>query len=159
MSRFLTRGIYEPRPKPFGLQYGQKRFDHVLCHDAGWFNAVGERLGIGDLNHQDFYAISDGLSEDEMFVVVPSYLEPDAAVWLTDGLVCSEGPEGMAYLEACARYVILRGKILMVWRNDEGQSASCLRVTERILGLDGYSTIKSGQIAKIAVSPQRFIAA
>lgn len=155
----LTKGLYEPKPMPFGLRYGQKRIDHVLCHSAGWFNADGERLGIGDLNHQDFFAIADGLREDEMFVVVPGYLDPDAAFWLLDGLVCTKGPEGLEYLEDNARYVILRGKILMVWRNDASQSASCLRTAEKILGIDSFTTIKPVQIAEIAISPRHFIAA
>lgn len=55
---------------PFGLRYEQMRDTQVVVRNAGWFNKRGERLGFGDLSRGDLVGISEGLNQNELFVVL-----------------------------------------------------------------------------------------
>jgi hypothetical protein len=68
----LTQGIYARlgKDKPFGLRCDQMRCPE-LCHNAGWFNLAGEKLGFGDLSAEDFVRIAAELGREEVFLVIP----------------------------------------------------------------------------------------
>jgi hypothetical protein len=54
----------------FGIRYGQIRH-HERVHNGGWYNAIGEKLGWGDLDDKDIIRISKELAGDDVFVVLP----------------------------------------------------------------------------------------
>lgn len=77
----LFAGVYESRRRPgtehieppFGLRHGQRRpLRGLVARQAGWFNAAGERLGIGDLSTDDLARIAREIKPGELFIVVSS---------------------------------------------------------------------------------------
>src|SRR3972149_734181 len=75
----LHEGVFEGITKPedsfFGLCSGQTRSPYeVLVASAGWYNQLGELLGVGDLAIRDFVNIYTGLTEDDLesFVLLPN---------------------------------------------------------------------------------------
>ena len=70
----LQFGMYIPRAdrkasERFGLRFGHTQVLPLLRR-AGWFNALGEKLGYGDLTGFDVARIARELRSDEMFVVL-----------------------------------------------------------------------------------------
>jgi len=73
MSR-LIKGMFGSEFDPakdtlFGLRCGQMR-GREICHNAGWYNTAGEKLGWGDLHSDDFQRISSELEDGELFIVL-----------------------------------------------------------------------------------------
>jgi hypothetical protein len=71
----LTKGMFGTETAPievFGVFCGQMRSgEHKLCHNAGWYNRDGEKLGWGDLSTEDFRAIMGGIGPYQFFVMLP----------------------------------------------------------------------------------------
>lgn len=79
----LTRGIFFAKEKTlFGMKAGQVREGvEKLVFRAGWYNAMGDLLGYGDIATYDLFVIQKKISEPELFVIVP---EPDSEWAPTD---------------------------------------------------------------------------
>jgi hypothetical protein len=103
----------------FGLRCGQMR-GHDFTHNSGWYNREGEKLGWGDLSLEDFQHISDGLDENELFIV----LSESDSFWnfvTRPGLIGSiseVNPDvnapGKEYVAEHCMYIIAKGKVYTV---------------------------------------------
>jgi hypothetical protein len=71
----LTRGMFGTELAPievFGIFCGQMRSgEHKLCHNAGWYNREGEKLGWGDLSSGDFRTLLSAIAPDQFFILLP----------------------------------------------------------------------------------------
>lgn len=117
MSERLTKGVYgaefqsHVENTPFGLHCGQMRGIEI-CHNSGWYNLKGEKLGWGDLNALDLTRISNGLLAGEGFVVL---YEGDASCELKRRLPeADEYDPGLEYVMEYAWIVILPGRVYVV---------------------------------------------
>ena len=122
MSR-LTKEMYgrefQPASSLFGLRCGQRR-DDDLVHNGGWYNKAGERLGWGDLSHDDLQRIAAGLQKGELFIVLPER----ASFWNYATPVDQPSPvhaPGVEYVAEHARYVIAPDALFFV---DQGGSST-----------------------------------
>jgi hypothetical protein len=98
----------------FGLHCGQIR-SRDFCHNAGWYNKLGEKLGWGDLSVEDFQRIRRELEEGEMFII----LGEQDSFWnfvtrpglLGHNAVTKPDVEapGVDYVASKARYIITGG--------------------------------------------------
>ena len=116
----LEKGMYgsEFRSKkgPFGLACGQMR-GHDFCHNAGWYNKAGEKLGWGDLSLDDIRTICREIDPGELFVILSehdSFWKFTTSIG-TIGSMCSVRPDaeapGVDYIAEHARYIIANGAI------------------------------------------------
>lgn len=73
-ERLLIQDLYgeefKPFLGPFGLQSGQLRVERGFGHNATWYNALGERLGWGDLSSDDVIRIREEIPVNETFITV-----------------------------------------------------------------------------------------
>ncbi len=58
-----------PNNNTFGLRCGQMRTPQIT-HNSGWYNAVGEKIGWGDLGPEDFLRIMTEIEPGEAFLVL-----------------------------------------------------------------------------------------
>lgn len=66
----LTQGMYSDiNCKMFGIKYGQQSLNDVV-RNAGWFNHLGEKLGMGDLSILDLDNIASDIPNDETFIIL-----------------------------------------------------------------------------------------
>jgi hypothetical protein len=70
----LTKGIFGEEFRfngynEFDLRTGQLRAKR-LCHNVGWYNKLGEKLGWGDLDSADFEKIQKVIPENEWFLIL-----------------------------------------------------------------------------------------
>ena len=126
MNRLLKGMYYGPTSAQdglFGLRCDQTPPEPLL-HNAGWYNANGERLGWGSLTAIDLRKIASALTQREAFVVLTeidtfwenapwndSYrdiLEP------TEGLVDAPGP---AYIARKCCFVVIKDRVMLVNRD------------------------------------------
>lgn len=115
----LAKGVYghefDTKRGPFALRCGQYRFNEI-CHNAGWYNANGEKLGFGDLSDDDFKRIAENIPDGEAFIVLG---ERDSFWNFVDkpgiiGALCRTKPEhdapGIKYVISCAKYIITKNR-------------------------------------------------
>lgn len=69
MYDYLGRSEGKPSRR-FGLREGQIEDAGRVIKDAGWYSAVGVKLGYGDLNSAQIARIAKELQPDEMFVAL-----------------------------------------------------------------------------------------
>jgi len=109
----LVKGLYGDEfnntSALMGLLCGQS-FDDDFVHNGGWYNVNGEKIGWGDLSHENFKRIAEELQNDEAFIVLGRYISlrefgPGGTVAGRD--VRSPGIDYV--LERC-RYIILPRK-------------------------------------------------
>jgi len=133
MTMRLTKGLYghefQSASTLFGLCCGQMRSGagHSI-HNGGWYNHLGEKIGWGDLSSTDLARISNELSSDEIFVVLPE----SASFWNfvkkvgPIGSMCTTEPTekapGVDYIRKHCFYIIKPGKVIRV--NDYSEPAS-----------------------------------
>lgn len=106
----------------FGIRCGQMRADDFV-HNGGWYNKLGERLGFGDLSHDDFRKISEELNKDELFIVLG---ESDSFWNFVDhnpgliGSMCGVKPTaeapGVDYIADKCAYIIGKNQLFFVDR-------------------------------------------
>lgn len=106
----------------FGLSNGQCLADE-LVHNGRWFNRRGEYLGWGDLDEQSIRAIRDGLTGDEMFLVMTEY---DFCIYINDrvGTYRWESLDAATrrrYVYDYAHYLFVPGKIYDILDFGSGQ--------------------------------------
>ena len=100
----LTREMFADEATVWGrIHCGQYRTFSSIFHNAGWYNARGEKLGYGDLNADDLLAIAQEI--DEMFVVLPER----ASYWdfVMNKVQGDEYDPGIAYVAENAVGVIV----------------------------------------------------
>jgi hypothetical protein len=90
----------------FGLVNAQFRADSVL-NNAGWYNEKGERLGYGDLNHNDIAKICVGLKPGEKFIVLGEF---DSEWGLPKGI--DRSAPGIDYVIQRSVWVILPATVI-----------------------------------------------
>ena len=110
----LTQGMYgsemSRKSNLFGLRCGQMHAHPKFTHNSGWFNKAGEKLGWGDLSGADMLRIAGELKSGETFTV----LGEGDSYWELCGGDLSESNPGLDYIEKCAMYVLIPGKICNV---------------------------------------------
>lgn len=123
----LTKGMYghefQPLSPLFGLRCGQMRGgDQKWCHNAGWYNSNGEKLGWGDLSRRDIGNMMEGLFLGEVVIVLSEedsfwnfVREARDFGWNANVEPDVEAP-GKAYVMAKAVYLVTRGQIFYVDR-------------------------------------------
>ena len=47
--------------------------ENQLCHNAGWYNSQGNKIGWGDLSPDDFVNIKAKLQPNEIFLILREY--------------------------------------------------------------------------------------
>jgi len=68
----LVKGMYggfKDASDLFGIREGRCLSDDY-CHNAGWYNKAGEKLGWGDLRLDDMQRIACNLEEGELFIIL-----------------------------------------------------------------------------------------
>jgi hypothetical protein len=127
----------EFKPERFSIIQGQIRNKEIV-HNGGWYNALGEKLGWGDLDEKDVVTISQELKDNELFVVMP---ESDSywkfVTFEGNKINCDpkEQNPGIEYLCDHCYLVILPGKFHWVttFDPDPPRSISRERSTEIIM--------------------------
>ena len=116
MVKQLFQGMYGTEFRhnggPFGLTCGQSR--QTGCHNAGWYNAAGEKIGWGGLDHADMARIAKEINADELFVVLGEY----ESHWVTDNIVLTPSDKdkpGPQYVGLKCSYIIEKGQCFMVY--------------------------------------------
>jgi hypothetical protein len=142
----LTKGVYgyetDAKKTPFGFLNNQTRLDGVI-NSAGWFNALGERLGCGDLSIKDMYKISQNIPTGEMFAVLSEL----NASWDIPSELDRSAP-GYDYIIQNAAWIICKttkGGIIIRVRGDEFPVEDGLRDGVKYLKLprkDFFAAIK-----------------
>jgi hypothetical protein len=121
----LTKGMFGEQFKPqspaFGIRCGQMRGNDFV-HNGGWYNRQGEKLGWGDLSHDDLRNLRDQLDEGQLFII----LGESDSFWnfVTEigviGSMCAVKPDinapGPAYVAEHARFIIAHGRLILVDR-------------------------------------------
>lgn len=111
----LTKTMYgmetDSKKTLFGLVNGQFRTDSVL-NNAGWFNEKGEKLGYGDINHNDLARIVSDMRKDEKFIVLPEF---DTSWGLPKG--ADGNNPGYDYVIQHAAWVVLPNGVVLRARN------------------------------------------
>lgn len=115
----LTKGIFDEQDRkrmPFNLHSGQMR-GKGFCHNAGWYNKAGEKLGWGDLSFEDILRISKSISENEVFLILSerdsfwNFVTKPGII----GAMCETSPDekspGIDYVLEKFTYLITKGKI------------------------------------------------
>lgn len=102
------------------LRCGQMR-SLYFCHNAGWYNKHGEKIGWGDLNLSDFKKLRDGLLSTEAFLILSEsdsfwkFVERNPGII---GSMCSTSEEmlqaNQKYAIDRAMFLIVKGKIYLV---------------------------------------------
>lgn len=117
----LVRGMYgsefRPGARTFGLMCGQMRVGGKITHNSGWYNAVGEKLGWGDLSVHDLTRIAAELPSGETFYILPEY----ASYWdvKRNNPQADPAAPGVAYCREHCTLVITRGRVYYI--NDYSQ--------------------------------------
>jgi len=117
----LTKGMYGQQfqrvSKVFGLSCGQIRSrPDKTTHNSGWYNKLGEKLGWGDLDVDDFRRISSELENGEFFIILG---EQDSYWRLHEtGRAHLEEAPGVDYVAEHAMFIITQGQLYFV--NDSG---------------------------------------
>jgi hypothetical protein len=115
----LTKGMFghefDRKNARFGIGAGQMRSQQV-CHNAGWYNKKGEKLGWGDLSAEDMKTILADLQDGEMFIILSEQDSFWHFVTHNGGLgsLCTTKPEesapGVDYVAANARFILVKGQ-------------------------------------------------
>jgi hypothetical protein len=106
---------YSGKAGPFGLRCGQMRHRKVrAAKNAGWYNRRGEKLGWGDLSHEDLDLIRRGLPADEAFIIL---CENDASLRFIMGKKRrKERAPGVRYVIEKCMYIVAGGRLYLVDR-------------------------------------------
>ena len=115
-------GNHTEASKAFGLRTGQMRSRETI-HNGGWYNAVGSKIGWGDLNPADYEVIQRNLDDGDVFVILSesdsfwSFVTGNPGVI---GSMCSTTPDasapGQAYVIDKARMLITKDRVAYVDR-------------------------------------------
>ena len=87
------------------------------CHNAGWYNKEGEKIGWGDLSIQDIHNIKNNLPEGEPFFILSerdSFWNFVTEIGTIGGLCKTDKTEsspGIDYVIEKFRYLIMNGNI------------------------------------------------
>ncbi|MBI2633602.1 MAG: hypothetical protein HYW78_04460, partial [Parcubacteria group bacterium] len=136
MKQLYKEMYYDLNVNLFGLRNEQMRYKDKIMHNAGWYNAQGEKLGWGDLSAEDFKNIESEIADGELFITL---YEHDAfwnfvVKFGAFGGACATKPEekvpGIGYIKAHCAYIIAKEKRYFVDRN-----ASVIK--ERYITRDG----------------------
>ncbi len=123
----LTQGMFEnvsnvtAKGSVFGIRNGQLRYGkNKVCHNSGWYNKHGDKLGWGDLSKLDMIAIAKEIDENDVFIILG---EQDSywkfVEFSKDGPTTIKGDEqspGADYVWSKARYIIEKNRINAVVR-------------------------------------------
>jgi hypothetical protein len=120
LTRSMYGGEFDHRDVSdlFGLHCGQIRCREV--HNPGWYNKLGEKLGWGDLNADDFLRIACELEPDELFIVLceeNSYWNFVCDVGLIGGMSRAShdvNAPGIEYVTKHVMYIIAPCKLYAV---------------------------------------------
>jgi hypothetical protein len=142
MANRLTKGLYEDRSRfVLGQLFDLHRFRvNDFCHNAGWFNANGERLGYGDLSTEDIKRISEGLQEGELFIVLN---ESDVPWTKSERHPGDPTAPGIRYVCEHADLIIAPKRVLRVARYGvaTGYSTVDTLTIENVSPMDAYKAI------------------
>lgn len=133
----LKKGMYDDGSERFGLREAQMRVSSEKCaHNAGWYNAAGERLGWGDLSFADLAAIAAGLEEGDVFIVLPevqahfAFVFPRRFRWV--GRRRTADAPGPAYVRRHAQYAVVKGRPYAIDRHADVPEGGYARKGVRI---------------------------
>lgn len=107
MSRLTSNMFNRETPGLFGLKSEQRRRTWWMSSKAitnptsRWFDKIGEQLGQGSLDVDDFRRIIAGLEDDELFIVLPEH-KPEENIMRPD------------YLVAFCDYILTKGTVYQV---------------------------------------------
>lgn len=99
-----------------GIHEGQIR-SKEFCHNSGWYNEAGEKIGWGDLNIVDLNNIKKSLPEEEIFFILgeqDSFWAFVEKIGIIGGMCLTNEKEknpGLNYILDKFRYMIRSGKI------------------------------------------------
>lgn len=105
---------------PFGMRQSQIRA-HEICHNAGWYNKNGEKIGWGDLDGRDFIRIMEELPEGEFFIV----LGEGDSYWDADSRPLSK-TDPKEYMIQYARMIIQKDKTYSISDRNAGEESFLL---------------------------------
>jgi hypothetical protein len=127
----LTKKLYgsefsPTKDAPFGLRCGQMGSHRGLGHNAGWYNALGEKVGWGDFTAMNAERVMAEIPENELLIL----LSEEDSYWnfvSFGGKPKVKGDEyspGIDYVADHSRYVFGRDICWMViqersWRKSE----------------------------------------
>ena len=140
----LTKGMFGSEfssKAAYGLRCGQMN-NGRRGHNAGWYNARGEKLGWGDLSQEDVDRLMAILPEGELFITLPE----SASFWdfVTDigqfGWTCATDP---TVENPGIEYVLKRtGLILAKGREVRVEPWSSFPASTLVKGSDTFTTVK-----------------
>lgn len=101
------------------LSVGQMRGPDHHCHNVGWYNKEGKKLGWGDLEPNDFPRIQKLLEEGEEFWILPesesfwNFVEKVGYIGADCDVSSKESNPGKEYVHKNASWLITKEGI---WR-------------------------------------------
>ena len=101
----------------FGIFCGQMRGGNHYVHNCGWYNLRGEKIGWGDLSHDDMKRIAKELWVDEAFLILRerdsfwNFVEKPGMIGSMSKVNASEQNPGLEYVLEHLAYAILPSKV------------------------------------------------
>ncbi len=118
MEHRLGKGVYVPGVEgPFGLTLDQIRDKptFLVTERARWHNALGQRIGHGDLSGKDLWRMTQEMNERELFIIIPPLRAKDTMDPLLRAKNGEPEKEPTADLVAAnAVYAVVPGRVYVV---------------------------------------------